>query len=738
MRPLFYLLLLTQFASCNNSNVSINLTENLGETEVLDVSINQAISESVGTCNFTATSDPTSSSGFSYRVLFSEAIDTGTFTTGDIANAGTGGGTTLTWSLTNCGDDTNFMLTATAVAGDGTIIPVLAASSVQNPSGNNNSISTAIDNSVTYSSAVTGWYQEAYIKAVNNGASDRLGWSVAIAGDTLAVGAIYEDSNLTTITNGATASSDNSNSDSGAVYVYKRTGVSWAQEAYIKAANNDVDDEFGSALSLSGDTLAVGVRYEDSNQITITNGTTASSDNTNGYSGAVYVYKRSGVNWAQEAYIKAANNNEDDYFGVSVSLSGDTLVVGAQGEDSNITTITNGTNTSSNNSNGSSGAVYVFKRTGVTWAQEAYIKATNNNTDDQFGVSVSFSGDTLVVGAHFEDSNETTITNGTTASSNNSNSASGAVYVYKRSGVTWAQEAYVKAPNNDASDAFGMSVSLSGDTFAVGVEGEDSNQATITNGATASGDNSNSSSGAVYVYKRTGVNWAQEAYIKAANNDEFDSFGYSVSLSGDTLVVGAYAEDSNQTTITNGAGASSDNSNTDSGAVYVYKRTGVTWAQEAYIKANNNNTNDSFGHNVSLSGDTLVVGAYFEDSNQTTITNGSGASGNNSRSASGAVYVYRNISRLFDVGDLFGIANSNSVTLSWNKSGGTASGYYVSYRTGSTAPVDCSSDIVINVMDVNTHTEFALSAGTTYSFRVCATDGVLFSPGSIFTITTAP
>jgi len=136
------------------------------------------------------------------------------------------------------------------------------------------------------------WSQQAYIKAANAEAEDRFGDSVSLSSDTLAVGAIFEDSNQTTITNGATASSDNSAADSGAVYVYKRTGTSWAQEAYIKAANAEAEDFFGSSVSLSSDTLAVGAIFEGSNQTTITNGATASSDNSAADSGAVYVYVR--------------------------------------------------------------------------------------------------------------------------------------------------------------------------------------------------------------------------------------------------------------------------------------------------------------------------------------------------------------------------------------------------------------------------------------------------------------
>ncbi|HRG75568.1 MAG TPA: FG-GAP repeat protein, partial [Leptospiraceae bacterium] len=139
-------------------------------------------------------------------------------------------------------------------------------------------------------------------------------------------------------------------------------------------------------------------------------------------------------------------------------------------------------------------------------------------------------------------------------------------------GSTWAQEAYIKAPNANGGDAFGISVSISVDTIAVGARNEDSNQTTITNGTTASADNSAADAGAVYVFKRTGTTWAQEAYLKSPNAEANDWFGYPVSISGDTIAVGAMQEDSNQTTITNGTNASTDNSASNSGAVYVFRK----------------------------------------------------------------------------------------------------------------------------------------------------------------------
>ncbi|MCB1180381.1 MAG: FG-GAP repeat protein [Leptospiraceae bacterium] len=489
------------------------------------------------------------------------------------------------------------------------------------------------------------WIQEAYIKASNAESGDYFGESIAINGDTIAVTAWLESSNQTTITNGITSSTNNSFSQAGAVYVYKRTGTTWAQEAYIKASNAEAGDRFGEGISISGDTLVVGVKNEDSSQTTITNGTTSSSDNADSQAGAVYVYKRSGTTWAQEAYIKASSPGGliGDQFGNSVSIDGDTIVVGAFREDSNQTTITNGTTSSANNSFIDSGAVFVYKRTGTNWAQEAYIKASNAQAGDLFGSSVSIFGDTIVVSAEGEDSNQTTITNGTTSSSDNSFLSSGAVYVYKRTGTNWAQEAYIKASNAQAGDRFGNVISISTDTIIVGTQYEDSNQSTITNGTTSSVDNSFINSGAVFVYKRTGTTWAQEAYLKASNTDAGDAFGCTGAISGETIVTGALSESSSQTIITNGPTASFDNSISESGAVYVFKRTGITWAQEAYIKASNAEANDYFGYKVAIFGDTIIVSAYSEASNQTTITNGATASSDNSAIDAGAVYVYRKL-----------------------------------------------------------------------------------------------
>lgn len=337
------------------------------------------------------------------------------------------------------------------------------------------------------------------------------------------------------------------------------------------------------------------------------------------------VTRAAATQFAQEAYVKASNSDAHDQFGWTVALSGDTLAVAVGSEDSNATGV-NGNQ--ADNSAPNAGAVYVFTRSGATWAQQAYIKASNTNAEDQFGFSVALSGDTLAVGARYEDSSSTGI-DGNQAS--NGSLESGAVYVFTRVGTTWTQQAYIKASNTGADDEFGQSVSLSGDTLAVGASDEGSS-ATGVGGNQA--DNGAQSSGAVYVFTRVGGTWSQQAYLKASNTGRFDRFGWHVSLSGDTLAVSAPGEDSRATGID---GNQSDDSAPDSGAVYVFLRSGSVWAQQAYVKASNTDAGDTFGWRLSLSGDTLAVGAYLEDSAATGVN---ANQADNSAPDAGAVYVF--------------------------------------------------------------------------------------------------
>jgi len=480
-----------------------------------------------------------------------------------------------------------------------------------------------------------------YIKASNAGLGDQLGGSLAISGDgnTLAIGARFEDSGLLGVTAGVVdeLTAGNAVANSGAVYVLIRSGTAWGQQAYVKPLNTGttgVGDNFGFSVALSsdGNTLAVGAPLEDSN----TAGINSTPNESAIDAGAVYVFTRSvtGV-WTQQAYIKASTPGAGDNFGISVALSsdGNTLAVGAPLEDSGTT----GINSIPNEAATDAGAAYVFTRDGTgTWSEQAYVKTSNTGllVLDKFGVSVSLSsdGNTLAVGANGEASG----TLGINTTPDETAPGAGAAYVFARSGITWTQQAYVKASNTNAADDFGSSVALSGDgnTLAVGAPREDSS---------ATGINSPSNelatdAGAVYVFTRSGITWTQQAYVKASNTGiGGDNFGGSVALSGDgnALMVGAINEDGGAT----GINSPSNELAADAGAVYAYTRSATAWAQQSYVKASNTGAGDGFGVSVALSsnGSTRVIGAPFEDSDATGV---GGNQANNNAASAGAVYIY--------------------------------------------------------------------------------------------------
>ena len=468
--------------------------------------------------------------------------------------------------------------------------------------------------------------QQAYLKASNTGPGDFFSTAIAFDGDTLVVGAPFEDSNVI----GDPA--DNTASGSGAVYVFTKSAGVWSQQAYLKASNIGAGDNFGTSVALNGDTLVVGSPFESSNATGV-NGNQA--DNSANGSGAAYVFTRSAGVWSQQAYLKASNAGAGDNFGTSVALDGNTLVVGATEEASNAIGV-NG-NQADNSASGS-GAVYVFTRSVGVWSQQAYVKASNTEAGDQFGKSVALSGETLVVGTSGEDSALTGVTTNSPneAATGNGAGNSGAVYVLTRSAGVWSQQAYLKASNAQIGDEFGGSVALSSDTLVVGAPLEDSNAIGV-NGDQSS--NSASGSGAAYVFTRGAGVWSQQAYLKASNSEAGDNFGASVALSSDMVVIGAFNEDGN------GIGVNlnqADNSASSSGAAYVFTRSVDVWTPQVYLKAANSEAGDQFGYRVSVSAGQVAVGANVEGSALTGVTNGSPneAATGNGASISGAVYLF--------------------------------------------------------------------------------------------------
>ena len=433
--------------------------------------------------------------------------------------------------------------------------------------------------------------------ASNAGGNDAFGSAVSLSGDgnTLAVGARGEQSSGSGIN--PTMRTDNAGGV-GAVYLFRRNGGVWTEQAYIKASNSASFAGFGYSVSLSddGNTLAVGASG-DGGTSTGVNGSQAVTAGSN--VGAAYLFRFStNTNaWAQQAYIKASNAGPSDFFGRSVSLSndGNTLAVSAHLEDG-----------STNNST-DTGAVYVFRYSSSTWAEQAYLKASNPGGLDEFGERVHLSGDgnTLAVGAVREAGSST----GVNGADNNSASDAGAVYVYRFSSSTWSQQAYIKASNARLNSEFGRSVSLSddGNTLAVGATGED------TQFLSPLPNNFLGNSGAVYVFGfSTNTNtWAEQTFFKPSNINSGELFGWSVSLSSDGTALAASSQIKNGSAAEVGGLAGPDTGLSRTGAAYVFELGNGTWVQQAYIRASDPTAQGLFGSSVSLSSDgqTLAVGS---------------------------------------------------------------------------------------------------------------------------------
>jgi hypothetical protein len=384
-------------------------------------------------------------------------------------------------------------------------------------------------------------------------------------------------------------------------------------EVLVAPLAGGFDDRFGYSVALSSDgtTLAVGAWGEGN------------------HAGSVYIFVSSGTAWAQEARLEANNREVNDVFGyeIAIAADGNTLVVGAPDEDSGATVVDGD---GADNSANSAGAAYVIARAGTAWMQQAYLKPTATDASDNFGcaVAIDAAGDAVAIGAYTEDAPAAD------SAGLNTLTDSGAAYVFTRTGPSWSQSAFLKAPNADANDGFGVAVAMSGDGthVAVSATSEQSGALGVDGDAT---DNSQPQSGAVYVFDHVGAGWQPGGYLKPSNTDGGDFFGYDLAFSADgrTLAVSAEGEDGDGTGVNGvqqeGAG--------QAGAVYVFERP-AGWTQVAYVKATNTEADDRFGRSVALSADarTLVVGAALEDSGETGI----GASGaDNSASEAGAAYV---------------------------------------------------------------------------------------------------
>jgi hypothetical protein len=381
------------------------------------------------------------------------------------------------------------------------------------------------------------WVQQAYIKASNTDGWDYFGSSVAISGDTLAVGAPFEKS----ISRDDQA--DNSAYGAGAVYVFQRSGQTWSQVAYIKAPVPRDNVQFGRSVAIDDGLLVVGAPIEN---VEVQNLGLLEE------AGAVYSFSAAD-GWAPPpGPIVAYDPDPFDRFGHAVALSNKTLVVGVPFEDSDASGVNGDSN---NNDREGSGAVYVYEQQNdTTWQKKAYLKASNPGVDDQFGWDVAISGATIVVGARRHDP----VVGGSMVQDG------GGAYVFQQENNAWAQQAYLIAAFPDSDAQFGRAVAISGDLFLVGAPFEDS-AATGLNGDQQNQDAEDA--GAAYLFEWEGAIWTQTAYLKASNTDAADEFGRAVAITGSMLVAGAHQEDSNASGVN---GDQDNNDFTNSGAVYVF------------------------------------------------------------------------------------------------------------------------------------------------------------------------
>ncbi|MCA9932809.1 MAG: FG-GAP repeat protein [Ardenticatenaceae bacterium] len=394
--------------------------------------------------------------------------------------------------------------------------------------------------------AIDSW-AENILHAPDAQTGDWFGRSVAVDGDTVVIGASNESGGAGDPANG-----------SGAAYVFVRSGGSWNLQAILHASDAQQADNFGYSAALDGDTLVIGAIHEN-----------GGAGDPVAFSGAAYVFVRSGSSWSEQAILRASDAQADDSFGISAALDGDTAVIGTRNEDGG-----------AGDPAADSGAAYVFVRSGSSWSQQAILRASDPQAEDYFGHSVALSGDTVVIGAYQEDG-------GAGDPVNNS----GAAYVFIRSGGSWSQQTVLRASDAQASDWFGYSVATDGDTAVIGA---------ISEGGGAG--NPVSGSGAAYVFVRSGGSWSEQAILRASDAQAWDFFGYSAALDGNTAVIGAYFEDG-------GAGDPAS----DSGAAYLFTRSGGSWSEETILRASDGQENDWFGSVVAVHGDTVVIGTYQED-----------------------------------------------------------------------------------------------------------------------------
>jgi uncharacterized repeat protein (TIGR01451 family) len=367
------------------------------------------------------------------------------------------------------------------------------------------------------------WSEQQRLTAPDAAPNNNLGESVSISGDTIVAGALIGDSPAA--------------SNTGAAYVFARSGTTWILEQKITASDAAIGDRFG-IVAVDGGTVVVGATMVDTGPTLIN-------------AGQAYVFTRSGTTWSEQQILAASTPTGNDQFGTSVSVFGDTAIVGAPNEDTAAGI--------------DAGAAYVFVRSGGTWVEQQKLVPSDAGAGFIFGRSVSLFGDTALIGA--------------TRATGLGGTFPGAAYVFVRSGTTWTQQQKLVAADPTSFARFGAAVSLSGDTAVVTSE-----------------SSTNSIAGAGYVFVRSGATWTQQQKLSPSDGAVDDFFGFSVGIEGNTTFIGSPRDDT-----TSGG--------LDAGSAYVFSRRGTAWSETQKLEPADASAGQRFGESLSVSGDTLVVGA---------------------------------------------------------------------------------------------------------------------------------
>lgn len=323
------------------------------------------------------------------------------------------------------------------------------------------------------------WTEMARLTATDGAFFDRFGWSVALDGNYLAVGAY---------------GCDNRGPNSGGVYIFERSGNTWTQQVKLlpwgDLPNTNRRAEFGISVALSGNLLLVGA-WRDWENVFNSQGPAP----TGFHRGAAYLFNRDGSNWNQMARLTASDADRNDFFGRSVAIDGTFAIVGAPGDQAK---------------GPYSGAAYVFTFSNGNWTQTNKLTANDGTRNRRFGFAVGIDMDGYAVVSSPQDATQ--------------GRGSGAVYLYQRSGSNWTQNNKFLPPSGGEQANFGTALALKDDRLAVGAAGFSGNQP---------------SAGAVFRYQRNGGNWLLDATLSASDGNSQDRFGQSVSLGSNSVLIGA-------------------------------------------------------------------------------------------------------------------------------------------------------------------------------------------------------